>query len=147
MVDFLCFHLNITSYNCFYYTNERIHSFFLISFGLCSMSMRSPSFTKPLLFGEQFCEPARTYICFYQTNMITKQNLLHKLLEVNYLFDLYLLRASSLLSSLVGSKTPVSKFTLETCFFNSPSPTFTRSSKFFFVALSTEVTSPLSVSS
>ena len=68
----------------------------------------------------------------------------HKKLQ-KFLF--YLLRASSLVSWVKGSKVPVSKLILEARFFNSPSPTFTSSSKFFFVATSTEETSPLNVSS
>ena len=43
-------HLNLT--NVFYNTSERIHYFILKSFGICSMSMRRPSFAKPLLFRE-----------------------------------------------------------------------------------------------
>ncbi|RWR84139.1 hypothetical protein CKAN_01292800 [Cinnamomum micranthum f. kanehirae] len=46
-------------------------------------------------------------------------------------FVFYLLRACSLVPSFsTGSNIPVSKFTLETGFFNNPSPIFTRFSKF-----------------
>ncbi|KAJ6867484.1 hypothetical protein NC652_038631 [Populus alba x Populus x berolinensis] len=60
---------------------------------------------------------------------------------------LYFLRASSLVILLIGSKTPVAKFTLETGFFNNSSPTFTRFSKFSFMATSTDESVPVNVSS
>ncbi|KAJ0024505.1 hypothetical protein Pint_08831 [Pistacia integerrima] len=58
-----------------------------------------------------------------------------------------LLRASSLVSFSMGSDFPVSKFTLETGFFNNSSATFDRLFKFCTVEISTEDKSPFSVSS
>lgn len=61
--------------------------------------------------------------------------------------DMYLFRACSLVSSFEGSKLPVSRFTLETGFFNNSSPTLTRLFRFSFVEVSTVDTVPLNVSS
>ena len=61
----------------------------------------------------------------------------------------YLIKACSFVSLFLelGSKTPVSKLTSETGFFSSFSPTLTRLSKFSLVAISTEDSFLLSVSS
>ena len=71
------------------------------------------------------------------------------MLLINYTLrtDLYFMRASSFVNLLAGSKTPVSRFTLDTGFFNNPSPTFTRFSKFSLVAISTDASVPVNVSS
>lgn len=59
----------------------------------------------------------------------------------------YLIRACSLDSFAVGSKTPVSRFTFATGFFSKSSPIFTRPSKFSFVETSTDDIVPRNVSS
>ncbi|KAJ6872242.1 hypothetical protein NC651_031373 [Populus alba x Populus x berolinensis] len=57
------------------------------------------------------------------------------------------MRASSFVILSTGVKIPVPKSTLDTGFFNNFSPTFTRFSKFSFVATSMDESVPVSVSS
>lgn len=60
----------------------------------------------------------------------------------------YLFRASALVVPwAIGSDKPVSRFSLETGFFNNFSPIRTRFSKFSFVAMSTDESFPVNVSS
>ena len=64
------------------------------------------------------------------------------------IFLTYFLRASALVAPLpFGSKRPVSKLTLDTGFFNSLSPICSNFSRFSFVAISTEESVPVNVSS
>jgi hypothetical protein len=58
-----------------------------------------------------------------------------------------LTKACSLVPSSVGSTRPVSRFSLEIGFFNNDLPTFTKFSKFSFVATSTVATVPVKESS
>lgn len=100
-----------------------------------------PSMAKLLLLGEYFCKPAKG--C-QTVNHCMKFISVH---SSGKTMASYLARASSLVSSIDGSQRPLSRFTLETGFFRSLSPTSTRSSRFVFVAISTEYSSLLSVSS